>query len=281
MYIAENNIRRTFWVQIGFFMDTTEIFLNRLASAEDVYTSIASAIECDILDSKNALEAYLNEVTEASYKIYISSEKNNNSPADEALECFIRAAEGNSNIKVDTVEDEFLNLVDDNDRITKQSYPRSYVHRKGLLHPTVHIWFIRRRDMGINVLLQKRAHEKDICPDCYDVSAAGHVTQGGEFRHTALREIHEELGIEIPQNKLEFIGIRHNTHDEGNIHDSELVAVYIYRGDIHKADLTLQESEVSEVCWAEIDEIICLMKQGRINCCVSLDEFKMIKKALY
>ena len=262
-------------------MDTTDIFLNRLSSAEEVYCSISKRVGCESIKDKASLDNYLDNIKSASYRLYLSSENNGAAPADEVLECFEKAAEANEKISIIKVTDEFVNLVDDNDRIISKSLPRSYVHQRGIVHPTVHIWFIRRRDMGVSVLLQKRSHEKDICPDCYDVSAAGHVSQGDEFRHTALREIHEELGIEIPSNKLEFIGIRHSVHEEGKINDAELTAVYIYRGDIHRAELTLQESEVSEVCWAEIDELISLMKHNRIKCCVSLEELTMIKKAVY
>ena len=267
---------------MGSFMDTTDIFLNKLLSAEKLYESIAEVLGCEDIKDCDSLNSYLDSVSETlNLRVFISNEEKNDTPAEAALEAIRSAAETNDNIEAEFVIDEFLNLIDDNNRIMSKSVPRSVVHRSGLLHPTVHIWFIRRRDMGVSVLLQKRAHEKDICPDCYDVSAAGHVSQGGEFRHTALREIHEELGIDITSNKLEFIGIRHNEHIEGDIDDSELVAVYIYRGDVHRAEMTLQESEVSEVCWAEIDELISLMKHGRIKCCVSLEELTMIKKAVY
>lgn len=279
---AEKQYSTHFYVQIGCYMDTTDIFLNKLYSEKKLYSSLADIFQRPDITDHNSLCSYLNSISEpVNFRVYISSEEVNDTPAEEAEHVFRTAAETNEKIDAEFIIDEFLNLIDDNNRITSQSVPRSIVHRSGMLHPTVHIWFIRRRDMGVSVLLQKRAHEKDICPDCYDVSAAGHVSQGAEFRHTALREIHEELGIEIPSNKLEFIGIRHNEHIEGDIDDSELVAVYIYRGDVHRAEMTLQESEVSEVCWAEIDELISLMKHDRIKCCVSLDELTMVKKAVY
>ena len=269
-------------VQMGCFMDTTDIFLNKLLNADKMYGTLAEILGCENIRDGSSLKEYLDSVSSPlNLRVFISNEETENTPAEESLEIIRGCAETNDNIDAEFIVDEFLNLIDDNNRITSKSYPRSVVHRSGLLHPTVHIWFIRRRDMGVSVLLQKRAHEKDICPDCYDVSAAGHVTQGGEFRHTALREIHEELGIDIPSNKLEFIGIRHNEHIENDIDDSELVAVYIYRGDVHRAEMTLQESEVSEVCWAEIDELISLMKYDRIKCCVSLEELTMVKKAVY
>ena len=268
-------------MQIGTDMDTTDIFLNRLADTDEVYSTISKRIGSESITDGASLSKYLEGIDSTMFRIYLSCEDMTDTPADKALECFKKAAEANENIKIQTIVDEFVNLVDENDRIISKSLPRSYVHRRGIVHPTVHIWFIRRRDMGVSVLLQKRAHAKEICPDCYDVSAAGHVTQGGEFRHTALREVHEELGIEIPSNKLEFIGIRHSVYENGDINDAELTAVYIYRGDIHRNELTLQKSEVSEVYWAEIDELISLMKHNRIKCCVSLDELTMIKKAVY
>ena len=140
---------------------------------------------------------------------------------------------------------------------------------------------IKRRDMGVFVLLQKRAHEKDINPDCYDVSAAGHVSQGDEFRYTALKEVHEELGLDMDRSKLEFIGLKKAEYNKGDIHDNELVAVYICRENINIEDLVLQSSEVSEVCWAEIDELLSVMKYEDIPNCISLEELDMIKKAVF
>ncbi len=263
-------------------MDITDIFLTKLASSSKLYASVANALGCDSINCKESLSEFLSGISEKRrFRVYISNESSSDTPANEIFECFKNSAENNELISAEFITDEFLNIVDDNDRLTSRSMPRSVVHRTGLLHPTVHIWFIRRKDMGVHVLLQKRSHEKDICPDCYDVSTAGHVTQGDEFKKTALKEIHEELGIDVLSNKLEFLGMRHNYYENGDIHDNELVAVYIYRGETHRKELTLQESEVSEVCWAEIDELISVMKHQNIDSCFSLEELKMIKKAVF
>ena len=59
------------------------------------------------------------------------------------------------------------------------------------------------------------------------------------------------------------------------------MAVYICRENIDIEDLVLQSSEVSEVCWAEIDELLSVMKYEDIPNCISLEELDMIKKAVF
>ncbi|WP_296728650.1 NUDIX domain-containing protein [Ruminococcus sp.] len=263
-------------------MEDFEIFLSRLASEEKLYEETAKKLgAADITDRYTLSGAIAQKGAPASYKVYISDEDIDNSAIDDIKSAFTDAAEENPEISVEFISDEFLNLIDDKARITAESKPRTLVHRDGDLHPTVHIWMIKRRDGGIFVLLQKRSHEKDINPDCYDVSAAGHVSQGEEFRHTALKEVREELGLDIDRSQLEFIGLKKAEFKKDGIDDNELVAVYICREHIEIEDLTLQSSEVSEVCWAEIDELLSVMKYEDIPNCISLDELDMIKKAVF
>lgn len=263
-------------------MEDVEIFLSKLSTEEKLYAETAKKLDIPEINDKFTLAGAIAEKgAPVSYKVYISNEEMQNTAIDDIKAVFTEAAEENKDIKVEFIVDEFLNLIDDRARITADSKPRTLVHRDGELHPTVHIWMIKRRDMGVFVLLQKRAHEKDINPDCYDVSAAGHVSQGEEFRHTALKEVHEELGLDINRSQLEFIGLKKSEYTKGDIHDNELVAVYICRENINIEDLTLQSSEVSEVCWAEIDELISIMKYEDIPNCISHKELDMIKKAVF
>ncbi|WP_242823123.1 NUDIX hydrolase [Ruminococcus flavefaciens] len=263
-------------------MEDIEIYLSRLSSEKLLYEEVSKKMGVPgISDSFTLAGAIADKGGSASYRIYISDEDTENCTIDDIKAVFTEAAEENSDMTVEFIVDEFLNLIDDKTRITAESKPRTLVHRDGELHPTVHIWMIKRRDMGVFVLLQKRAHEKDINPDCYDVSAAGHVTQGEEFRHTALKEVREELGLKIDRSQLEFIGLKKACYTKDDIVDNELVAVYICRENINIEDLTLQSSEVSEVCWAEIDELLSVMKYEDIPNCISLDELDMIKKAVF
>lgn len=259
-------------------MDTIEIFLNKLYAGKELYAELSSKLECGSISGKNELSAVLSEWNkDIGFKLFISDENISNEIVDEIIEVFDEC----KNINCETVTDEFLNVIEENERITHLSKPRSLIHRDGNLHPTVHVWIVKRKDMGIFVLLQKRASGKEIYPDCYDVSAAGHVSQGMEFRKTAVKEAYEELGLEIPAGKLEHIGNRQSSHSNGEINDNEMSAVYIYRENVDINNLVLQHSEVSEVCWAEIDEVLAAMKNEDFPNCISIDELAMIKKALF
>ena len=263
-------------------MDNIEIYLSKLASQDELYAETAEKLGAGNISGSSELRGILNAVSDdVKYMIYESNEDIVNAPLKEIIEVFSEAEKNNPHITMEVIEDEFLNLIDSEARLTSKAKPRSLVHRDGELHPAVHIWIIKRKDMGIYVLLQKRSHEKRIAPDCFDVSAAGHVAQGEEFRSTAVRETEEELGLKIHGSDLELIGLMKNCYSNGDVNDNELRAVYLCREDVDVDKFVLQSSEVSDVCWAEIDELLAVMDDGEFKHCLSLDELALIKKAVF
>lgn len=263
-------------------MDIYEIYLSRIASAEELYKETAEKLgDSSIVDRETLIRSVERMKSPAEYRLYISDEDISNYTVDEIAESFRSCTEGKKDASAKIIIDEFLNLLDENERLTQRSKPRSLVHRDGDLHAVVHIWIIKRKDMGIYVLLQKRSDKKLINPGCYDVSAAGHITQGGEPRKSAVREAYEELGLMIPGEKLTLVGIHRNSCCSGDIKDNELSIVYICTDTVDSDSLILCEDEVSEVCWAEIDEMLSVIKNGEFLNCISLDELAMIKKAVF
>ena len=263
-------------------MDQIEIYLSKLASQKELSAEAAKKLGKEHISDNDELLGILNSVSDdIKYMIYESNEDIINDSVREIISVFSEAEKNNPHISMEVIEDEFLNLIDSEARLTSESKPRSLVHRDGELHPAVHIWIIKRKDMGIYVLLQKRSHEKRISPDCFDVSAAGHVGQGEEFRSTAVRETAEELGLKIHGSRLELIGLLRISYTAEGINDNELRAVYLCREDVDVDRLVLQSSEVSDVCWAEIDELLAVMDDGSFKHCISLDELALIKKAVF
>jgi len=89
-------------------------------------------------------------------------------------------------------------VVDENDEI--QGYAsRSEVHGNNLRHRAVHILVFNQAG---DVYLQQRSRWKDRHPLKWDSSAAGHVTAGENYDETARRELKEELGIDVPLEKI-------------------------------------------------------------------------------
>jgi 16S rRNA (adenine1518-N6/adenine1519-N6)-dimethyltransferase len=89
-------------------------------------------------------------------------------------------------------DDESFDVVDDINRVIGQA-PRAEVHARKLKHRAVHVFAFTPQG---ELLLQKRSHLKDSCPELWDSSAAGHLDVGESYVDCAGRELQEELGLE-------------------------------------------------------------------------------------
>ena len=89
-------------------------------------------------------------------------------------------------------------VVDEMDRILRYAY-RSDVHANNLRHRAAHILIF---DETGRVYLQKRARSKDRHPLLWDSSAGGHVAAAEGYHETAQRELQEELGFQVPLEKI-------------------------------------------------------------------------------
>jgi len=89
-------------------------------------------------------------------------------------------------------------VVDKDDQVCGYA-SRAEVHGNNLLHRAVHILIFNAAG---DVYLQQRSRWKDRHPLKWDSSAAGHVTAEENYDETARRELKEELGIEVPLEKI-------------------------------------------------------------------------------
>lgn len=163
---------------------------------------------------------------------------------------------------------------------------RGVAHLEGSLHPTVHIWIIRKnKESGYDLLLQKRSACKDSNPGCYDVSSAGHVTAGDEYLPSALRELKEELGIDAKEQELQFVGMRRCSFEDEfygrPFRDYEISAVYLYEKEVDESLLNLQESEVEEVMWMDFEACRKAVKKGTLKNCIYEEELELLRKFLF
>jgi isopentenyl-diphosphate delta-isomerase type 1 len=100
--------------------------------------------------------------------------------------------------------EEIFPLVDESGKVTGQA-TRSECHSGSkILHPVVHLYVFNSQG---DLLLQKRAANKDIQPGKWDTSVGGHVDFGEPVEDALYREAKEELGIEnfIPEFLQSYI----------------------------------------------------------------------------
>lgn len=186
---------------------------------------------------------------------------------------------------LDGNEMELFDIVDESGEPTGRVRERSLVHAYGDLHRTAHIWIVNKTESGrYKVLLQKRSMNKDSYPGNYDISSAGHIKAGCGYDESAIRELKEELGIDVAASKLKRVGvsrIKCNSVFYGkDFIDNEVSMVYIYDEPVNVNELVLQESEVEAVKWIDYEECLNELKNGKKGYCVRLEEFLMIGRYL-
>ena len=128
---------------------------------------------------------------------------------------------------------EIIDIVDINGNPTGETVDREYAHLNGVWHRTAHVWLVRRKDDNIQILLQKRSKCKESYPGCYDISSAGHIPAGVDYKASAIRELKEELGIDALEEDLIFCGDRKVYSEKssvGNLFATDNILKYLLCG---------------------------------------------------
>ena len=136
---------------------------------------------------------------------------------------------------------------------------RAQVHQQGLWHKTFHCWFFREEHEQRYLLFQRRSPQKDTFANLLDVTAAGHL-QANETVADGVREIQEELGVEVPFHHLQSLGIIPEEFLLPGIINREFHHVYLYQYQQPIEYMRMQEAEVSGMSQVEIDEFDRLIR---------------------
>lgn len=144
--------------------------------------------------------------------------------------------------------EELVQVVDENDNPLRGD-TRQNIWEQGLFHRVVYVMVESSEG---KILLQKRSPKMDTYPDCWDVSAAGHVDAGEAYDVAAARELSEELGLS--GLRLDELG----KYQSADIFEWRKINRFnmAYRVVTpEETKLFLQESEVGSVKWLNREEI--------------------------
>lgn len=179
---------------------------------------------------------------------------------------------------------ELFDVVDEAGEPTGEIVEREEAHEKGIRHRTSHLWLVRKKNGVLQVLLQKRSMNKDSHPGCYDRSSAGHIPAGMGYEESALRELKEEIGVDAKLTDLHYIATRKVQFEEefhGKMfRENQITKVYMMWKDVDIKDLVLQEEEVAEAVWMDLDECIEKMTKDLIPHSVAPEELSMLYQYL-
>ncbi|WP_379134865.1 NUDIX domain-containing protein [Paenibacillus sp. sgz500958] len=132
---------------------------------------------------------------------------------------------------------------------------RDNVHRKGLWHQTFHCWVIHPWEgEGGSLLFQLRHPDKETYPGLLDISCAGHL-QAGEAVRDGVRELKEELGLDVPFEELIFCGMNAEEVVLSDTYiDREFNHVFIYKTDKPLSEYHFQRTEISGLYLVKIKD---------------------------
>ncbi len=147
---------------------------------------------------------------------------------------------------------ELVDVCDENNELTGEKVTKKQAHENGLWHRAAHIWIYNSKG---EVLVQLRSKIINLCPNMWDTSVAGHVSSGEEPITSALREIKEEIGLEVKKDDLEFVKVRKYKGVLNEIKNNEIDYVYFLKFDGNASKLVLQKEEVQKTTFRDVEEL--------------------------
>ena len=173
------------------------------------------------------------------------------------------------------MSNEYLDILDENGNKTGKIKLRNEVHRDGDWHKAVHIWIINNNG---DILLQRRCASKDSHPNMLDISSAGHLQAGDDSLTGAVREIKEELNLDISPNELQFITtLKRKSNKSIN---NEFDDLYILRINKKIEEMQFQKEEISEIFFVPYKEFKDMVNNKQPDLLRKDDEFEILFKLL-
>ena len=139
---------------------------------------------------------------------------------------------------------EYIDVLDKNGNKTGIVKSKNEVYENGDYHKTVHIWIINDNN---ELLVQKRHPKKETFPNLWAISVAGHVRSGETSIDTIKRELKEELGQKIQEEKIEYLFTinREQPYKDHLLHVID--DVYLVNINLDCEDTKLQFSELTDI----------------------------------
>lgn len=144
-------------------------------------------------------------------------------------------------------KDEVVDVYDNQKRISGKTIPRGgFFENNGLLRLVVHVCIFNKSG---ELLIQQRASTKKTGSNIWDFSVSGQVLAGETSQEGAVRELKEELGVELEiKSAPVFTKIFFNSYND----------YYVLPYDCEVNTINYQKEEVQSVKWASREEVLKL-----------------------
>ena len=154
---------------------------------------------------------------------------------------------------------EYLDVLDENGKKTGDVKPRDQVHRDGNWHRTVIVWIM---NSGKEVLLQKRSPAREKYPNMWHISVAGHILAGEASMATVIKEVKEELGLDLKAKDIKFLFTTcKSSTPKPNYTENEFSDVFLVEKDVDVGEIIMDTDEVVDAKFFKWEEYKNIVKE--------------------
>ena len=154
---------------------------------------------------------------------------------------------------------EYLDILDEDGKITGNKDTRENIHKLGLLHSEVAAFIYT--DTG-KVILQKRKSNKATYAGVWSVTG-GHVLAGENNEEAIIREIKEELNLNIEKEKVIFVTTYKSKKVKDDVINNKFFSIYnVEISENQFETIEIQKEELEDIKLFSIEEIESIMNSG-------------------
>lgn len=154
---------------------------------------------------------------------------------------------------------EYLDILDENGNKTGEKDTRENIHKLGLLHSEVAAFIYT--DTG-KVILQKRKSNKATYAGVWSVTG-GHVLAGENNEEAIIREIKEELNLNIEKEKVIFVTTYKSKKVKDDVINNKFFSIYnVEISENQFETIEIQKEELEDIKLFSIEEIESIMNSG-------------------
>ncbi|MBQ3408323.1 MAG: NUDIX domain-containing protein [Clostridia bacterium] len=154
---------------------------------------------------------------------------------------------------------EYLDILDEKGNKTGKKDTRENIHKLGLLHSEVAAFIYT--DTG-KVILQKRKSNKATYAGVWSVTG-GHVLAGENNEEAILREIKEELNLNIEKEKVIFVTTYKSKKVKDDVINNKFFSIYnVEISENQFETIKIQKEELEDIKLFSIEEIESIMNSG-------------------
>ncbi len=152
--------------------------------------------------------------------------------------------------------DEKIDILNEDGTKTGKCTTKQEIYEKGYWYRSVHIWIINDKH---ELLMQKRNPDKKTFPNLWALSLAGHVLANETSLESGIRELKEELNIDIKPENLEYLFTikREQLYNEQTLKVFDDVYLLPWNVDITHAKLQIEElTDIKYVYYEYLQSIL-------------------------